>query len=137
MERILSGLSPSLSIEIGTHRGGSLQVIAAHSETVMSLDLDPQLSETLGKRFTNVEFVTGYSQQTLPTIVERLNTEKRSPEFVLIDGDHSERGVRDDVNLILHEYLLFELFHHDNKFFVNYHYHLIFLLLVKNQNYNL
>ena len=52
-------------------------------------------------RISNVEFVTGDSHSTLPSIVERLNQAGESPDFVLVDGDHSELGVRDDVNHVL------------------------------------
>ncbi len=76
-------------------------MIAEYSKRVISFDLDPELKNTLGNRFANVDFVTGYSQQTLPAIIEDLNIKGQSPEFVLVDGDHSEHGVRDDVNLIL------------------------------------
>ena len=101
MTKVLSSLKPSLSIEIGTHKGGSLQVIAEYSDRVISLDLDPELKKTFGTRFPNVDFVTGYSQQTLPTIIDELTAKQQSPQFVLVDGDHSEKGVREDVNLIL------------------------------------
>lgn len=101
MVQILKSLTPTLAIEIGTHKGGSLQVIADYSNHVISLDLDPELESTLGRRFSNVEFVSGYSQETLPRIVDELNAKKQSPQFVLVDGDHSEKGVRTDVNLIL------------------------------------
>ena len=101
MVQILKSLSPTLAIEIGTHKGGSLQVIAAYSDRVLSLDLDPELQNTLGTRFPNVEFVSGDSRETLAAIIDDLNAKEQSPEFVLVDGDHSEAGVRSDVNLIL------------------------------------
>ncbi len=101
MVQILKSLTPSLAIEIGTHKGGSLQVIADYSDRVLSLDLDAELKNTLGSRFPNVEFISGDSRETLPAIIDDLNTKQQSPEFVLVDGDHSETGVRSDVNLIL------------------------------------
>ena len=101
VRKLLESLKPSLAIEIGTYKGGSLQVIAEYSKSVISLDTNPDLEKELGTRFPNVRFVSGYSQQTLPEIVDDLNNRSESPEFVLVDGDHSEEGVRQDVNFIL------------------------------------
>lgn len=101
MVQLLKGLKPSLSIEIGTYKGGSLQVIAEHSQRVISLDANPDLKMELGTRFPNVEFVAGYSQRTLPGVIDSLNAGQQSPEFVLVDGDHSANGVRNDLNLLL------------------------------------
>lgn len=101
MVQLLKGLRPSLAIEIGTYKGGSLQVIAEYSQRVISLDANPKLALQFGTQFPNVEFVPGYSQLTLPGIVDRLNAVAQSPEFVLVDGDHSADGVRNDINLLL------------------------------------
>lgn len=101
MQQTLSALKPKLSIEIGTYKGGSLQVIAEHSDRVISLDISPDLESEFGTRFPNAEFVTGHSQDTLPVIVDNLNRTGESPDFVLIDGDHSADGVRRDVNSVL------------------------------------
>ena len=101
MVQLLKGLKPSLAIEIGTYKGGSLQVIAEYSQRVISLDANPKLEMEFGTRFPNVEFAAGYSQHTLPGIVDRLNADGQSPEFVLVDGDHSANGVRNDINLLL------------------------------------
>jgi hypothetical protein len=98
---LLQHIKPRLSIEIGTYKCGSLQAIAEHSEKVISVDVNPDLAAQFGDRFPNVQFVAGDSKETLPGIVEQLNAEHRSPEFVLIDGDHSTDGVRMDINLIL------------------------------------
>lgn len=101
MITLLKQLRPLLSIEIGTYKGGSLQVIAEYSKRVVSVDANPNLAAELGDRFPNVDFVPGFSQHTLPGIVEALNADQQSPDFVLVDGDHSTDGVRRDINLIL------------------------------------
>lgn len=98
---ILKQLRPQLSIEIGTYKGGSLQVIAEHSRKVFSIDLDPGISETLGQRFPNVTFLSGPSKVSLRDLVRTLGSCSESPDFVLVDGDHSEEGVRNDLDLLL------------------------------------
>lgn len=101
MERLLSALKPKLSIEIGTYLGGSLQVVAKNSQRVISLDMDDTIEGKLSSRFPNVEFVAGRTQETLPKLVSELNEKGESPDFVLVDGDHSLEGVRDDINSLL------------------------------------
>lgn len=101
MVQLLRKLKPALAIEIGTFKCGSLQVIAEFSKHVISVDANPCLEAEFGTRFPNVDFVSGLSQESLPEIIDRLNAEGRSPDFVLVDGDHSTEGVRNDVNLLL------------------------------------
>lgn len=98
---ILQRLKPSLSLEIGTYQGGSLQVLSDHSESVISLDIDPLVAQNLEGRFPNVEFRSGDSGTVLPRLVEELNTSRRAVQFVLIDGDHSADGVRRDIESVL------------------------------------
>ena len=101
IERLLGAIRPKLAIEVGTYLGGSLQVIAKNSERVISLDMDDSIEGKLGSRFPNVQFVAGRTQETLPKLVSSLNELGESPEFVLVDGDHSVEGVRDDINSLL------------------------------------
>lgn len=98
---ILSERKPSVSIEVGTLKGGSLSIISQYSEKVYSIDPDPTVRERLERKYRNVEFVTGYSQEVLPGIVRGLNENEEELGFVLIDGDHTEDGVRKDIEEIL------------------------------------
>jgi hypothetical protein len=41
LSTIVSWLRPKCAIEVGVYRAGSLSVIAAHSEKVYALDIDP------------------------------------------------------------------------------------------------
>jgi hypothetical protein len=97
----LQKLQPRLSLEIGTYRGGSLQVLSQYSQEVISVDIDPKVAETLQGRFSNVRFECGNSGDVLPRVVDEINTTGRTLEFLLIDGDHSSEGVRRDINAIL------------------------------------
>lgn len=101
MQDLLHRLQPKLSFEIGTYKGGSLQVIAHFSERVISIDIDPTVKNNLKDKFSNVEFCCGSSEQVLPDIFKQLQNLDLDVEFILIDGDHSTEGVRNDVNLIL------------------------------------
>ena len=97
---LLDYLRPRNSIEIGTQYGGSLAVLSRYSERVLSFDLNPAVPERL-KHFTNVEFVTGNSGETVPPVLSRLQEAEEPVEFVLIDGDHTARGVRQDCHSFL------------------------------------
>lgn len=90
---ILNRTSPDVSLEIGTFLGGSLRSIAAASRKVYTFDIDDR---TL-PGYPNVSFVTGDSATTLPPIIEEVNASDREINFILIDGDHSELGVKNDI----------------------------------------
>jgi hypothetical protein len=96
LEGVLSFVEPRLSIEIGTHAGGSLQSISAHSATVHSFDIVPHPAVTK-ERFPNVEFHIGSSHDLLPAFLEELTHADETVDFAFVDGDHSPAGVRRDV----------------------------------------
>jgi|GEM_PF-751027 len=98
---LVSSLKPSCAIEVGTAFGGSLYAISQYSEKVYSLDFDSSQFDTNDKKFSNVEFITGDSNNTLPLLLERLQAEGISPEFILIDADHSYDGVKRDIENLL------------------------------------
>lgn len=98
---ILQRLRPKLALEIGTYKGGSLQVISEFSEQVISVDIDPRVENELAGRFANVAFRTGPSSDLLPNIVNEFNDSGKAPSFILVDGAHSTDGVRQDIACIL------------------------------------
>jgi Methyltransferase domain len=100
LEGVLTVLRPSLSIEIGTCKGGSLGPISAHSDAVHAFDLERQ-PEVTANRFPNVTFHIGDSHELLPSVLDRLAAEGRNLDFAFVDGDHSAAGVRRDVEDIL------------------------------------
>jgi Methyltransferase domain len=98
---ILQAAKPKVGIEIGTYKGGSLQVISNHAEKVYSIDLDASLADRLAHRLPNVEFLTGDSREILPALLDRIAEHGEELGFVFIDGDPSTEGVRSDINAIL------------------------------------
>jgi hypothetical protein len=101
MVYLLERLMPKVAIEIGTRFGGSLQVLSRFSERVYSLDIDPEVPRRMQGRFPNVEFLIGPSDQTLPPLLDRLQSEGAEVSFVLVDGDHSAEGVRKDIESLV------------------------------------
>jgi len=97
---LLGLVKPRISIEVGTLYGGSLSILSAHSERVYSLDIDPTVPERM-KPFSNVDYIIGDSAQTLPALLKRLAEAGEGPDFALIDGDHSARGIQQDCNSFL------------------------------------
>lgn len=98
---VLSQIKPEISIEIGTFRAGSLSAIARFSQQVYSIDIDSEIPARYGQRFPNVTFEIGRSADVLPELLAHIRSGDRNLGFVLIDGDHSTEGVRQDCNLIL------------------------------------
>ena len=97
---LLSDIKPVISIEIGSKEGGSLQLISQLSKTVYSLDIDPSV-KNLSEKFSNVNFIIGDSKVTLPLLLKDLHNKNEQPDFILIDGDHSAEGVKNDIENIL------------------------------------
>lgn len=100
LEGILALLKPSLSIEIGTHKGGSLAPISAHSGAVHAFDL-VRHPETASECFPNVTFHIGDSHELLPRVLAGLADKGANVDFVLVDGDHTAVGVRRDLEDLL------------------------------------
>ena len=82
---MLEKLRPSVAIEIGTFKGGSLQVLSKYCKKVYSIEPKASAKETLQDRFPNVKFVTGYSYNVLPEIFAEIDAEKNELEFDIED----------------------------------------------------
>jgi hypothetical protein len=101
IQRILGELCPLRAVEVGTYKGGSLQVLSHFCKHVESIDIDPSVSDALGPKFSNVTFHTGNSAKLLPSVLRATARGADPVGFVLIDGDHSADGVRRDINALL------------------------------------
>ena len=99
--QLLNHVKPPVALEIGTNRGGSLQVIAPRAQRVYALDINPQVPKWLGKMFPNVSFHIGDSTSVLPAVLREIEARGEDLGFVLIDGDHTGKGVRQDIEAIL------------------------------------
>jgi hypothetical protein len=100
VEGVLSCVKPAVAIEIGTLRGGSLATVSAHSGVVHSFDLsrDPAITP---ERFPNVVFHEGDSHKLLGETLEELARAGTNVDFALVDGDHSARGIQQDLEDLL------------------------------------
>lgn len=99
--KLLEILKPEVAIEIGVDQGGSLQVMSKYAEKVYAIEIDKSKVERLQGKFNNVEFLVGDSKTIIPQLLDTIQKEGKSLEFALIDGDHSEKGVKADIeNLI-------------------------------------
>jgi hypothetical protein len=99
VEGLLSQSRPNLAIELGTAEGGSLERIAAHSREVHTFDLITPPFDV--SRFPNVTFHTGDSHVLLPELLASFAEEERNVDLVLVDGDHSTAGVKQDLEDLL------------------------------------
>jgi hypothetical protein len=98
---LLNVIRPDAAIEIGTYKGGSLQIISAHSSRVYSIDISDEPARNLSDTFPNTEFLVGKSRELIPVALSRLAAENHTLDFVLVDGDHSTEGVRGDIEALL------------------------------------
>ncbi len=98
---ILKAANPEVAIEIGTQKGGSLQLISKHAEKVYSIDISSECKRLLGDHFNNVELITGDSKQILPGLLKKIRDNNENLGIVLVDGDHSTQGVKSDIEAVL------------------------------------
>lgn len=98
---LLRWQKPSVAIEVGTSRGGALDIIAHHAGTVYSLDIDASVRERLAGEHPEVQFVTGDSNQTLPPLLADLKARGQAPDFILLDGGHTTEALAGDIAAVL------------------------------------
>ena len=100
LEGLLTQVQPTLAIETGTARGGSLRRIGAHSREVHAFDIMPEVAE-LAEEIKNATFHIGDSATMLPQVLAEFAAADRHVDFALVDGDHSYEGVRRDTLAIV------------------------------------
>ncbi len=97
---VLARMRPKVSLEIGVYYGGSLSLTSHFVEKIYAIDIDPAVRS----RFAcpaNADLIIGDSNVEIPKLLKKLDTENTPLELVLVDGDHSQDGVRRDLNLLL------------------------------------
>ena len=112
--RILNEIKPEVIIEIGTAIGGTFFLfsrVASEGATIISIDLP---GGTFGAAYPNVK-ISSYRSFALPkqkihliradshnqTTLEKVNSilDKKSIDFLFIDGDHTYEGVKKDFEM--------------------------------------
>lgn len=99
--KLLEKITPKVAIEIGCFKGGSLEVISKYAEKVYSIDIDPSVKENLDGKFKNAEIHIGKSADLVPKILKEIDANNEELEFVLIDGEHTAKGVTNDITHFL------------------------------------
>ncbi|MCA0132247.1 class I SAM-dependent methyltransferase [Winogradskyella alexanderae] len=114
--QLVKEINPEISIEIGTFNGGSLQVLSHYSKKVYAIDITPEYRDARCKELKNVDFLIGDSKKVVPKLIEKINASKEKVEFILIDGDHTTKGVLADITNVLKiiPYLPITIFLHDS-----------------------
>jgi hypothetical protein len=97
VEGMLTQLRPALAIEIGSAEGACLGRIAGHAEEVHTFDVVPPSLPVP----PNVTLHTGDSHALLPRVLAVFAAQSRNVDFVIVDGDHSPEGVRQDIEDLL------------------------------------
>lgn len=94
---IVTAMHPKIIVEIGCNTGGGLYAWASTGAEVIGLSLPPPGGQ--GCEAHGAHLITGDSHD--PGSQERLaeRLDGRSPDFVWIDGDHTEKGCRFDWQL--------------------------------------
>jgi len=99
--KLLEIIKPKVAIEIGCFKGGSLEVLSRYCEKVYSFDIDPEVKTNFDSRFENVEFHIGKSEDLVPKALKEIDERNEQLQFVLIDGDHTYKGVQNDIKSFL------------------------------------
>jgi hypothetical protein len=93
---LLATLRPARALELGCAEGGLTAWLSAYCERVVTVDILPQVVEVT-RRFPNVEALCMTSEEA----VRKLEGEGRTFDLTVIDADHSEAGVRRDLEAAL------------------------------------
>lgn len=88
------------AIEIGSYKGGCTRVLSKYFKKVYSCDIDHS-NITNKDEYTNVEWLEGRSDETIPVLIERINKSREDINLILIDGDHEYDSVYKDIRNIL------------------------------------
>ncbi|ARN78515.1 hypothetical protein BST97_11245 [Nonlabens spongiae] len=113
--KLLEKIKPKTAIEIGCFKGGSLEVLSKYCEKVYSFDIMPSVKKNLDAAFPNVEIMIGDSAKLVPDVIKKIDQDPEEQlEFVLIDGDHSYKGVQRDIRAVLEHKI-------KNRVFVVFH----------------
>lgn len=97
---LLAQHKPHCSIEIGTFYGGCLSLMAQFSDMVFSVDIGPEVFHRV-RPIPNVTLLTGDSAEVLPVLFRELTVAGIAVDFILIDGDHSQKGLKRDIRVVL------------------------------------
>ena len=96
LEGILMQARPRVAVEVGSAEGATLHRIARRAVVVHSFDLLAPAPEVAA--LPNVRMHLGDSSKTLPAWLGR---QSQPIDFALVDGDHTERAVRMDLQALL------------------------------------
>lgn len=99
--KLLEKTRPKVAIEIGCFKGGSLEVLSKYADKVYSIDINPEVKEKLDGKFSNVDIRIGNSSEVIPQILKEIEEKGEVLEFVLIDGEHTVKGVKNDMTHFL------------------------------------
>lgn len=98
---LLEHIRPNAAIEIGTYKGGSLQVLNHFSNNVYSIDISNAPARFLSDKFPNVNFRIGESHTTITKVFKEIELAGLTLDFILVDGDHTTKAVQQDLLAIL------------------------------------
>jgi hypothetical protein len=98
---LLQHLKPETAIEIGTFMGGSLQVLNDYVKNIYSIDISSAPKSFLENQYGKVDFRVGDSSKILPDLLQEIESKGQKLEFILVDGDHTTKAVRKDIEAIL------------------------------------
>jgi hypothetical protein len=98
---LMEQIRPEVAIEIGTYKGGSLQVIQHFAKEVYSIDISTAPKKFLEPKFPHVHFLVGEGDKLVHGLFSQTEQAGKQLGFILVDGDHTCEGVQRDLHAIL------------------------------------
>jgi Cephalosporin hydroxylase len=99
---LLMRIKPKGALEVGTHHGGSLSLIAQCAEQTLAIDIDANVLGRFPKP-ANAEIWIGSSSELIPKALHEFQRKNVPLNFilVLVDADHSTVAIKRDLEMIL------------------------------------
>jgi hypothetical protein len=93
-------INPRIVIEVGTRFGGSALFFAQHAEKVYCIDFDEAVMDRC-RAIGNIEVIIGRSTEEIPKLLHHLRSNGYDFDIAFVDGDHTDAGVRADIEAFI------------------------------------
>jgi hypothetical protein len=97
---VLAQHRPQCSIVVGANGYSSIAHVCQYSKVLYSIDVDPRVPEQYHS-LANVSFLQGPSSLVLPVLLDEMDRQSESVDFILVGGGQSATAIKQHVSAVL------------------------------------